>query len=72
MRRPHCSPGHRWNGTEAWEDMLVILREELGGRPAYSTGHWCRLCGARPGIEARRLSSVDEANAWLRLEQNLR
>jgi hypothetical protein len=52
--------------------MLVILREELGGEPAYSTGHWRRLCRARPGIEARRLSSVDEANAWLRLEQNLR
>ena len=64
---PLLSCGHRWSGTEPWEDMLVILKEEVDGRPAYSTGHWCRLCRARRDIEARRLGSQVEADAWLRV-----
>ena len=63
---PLLSCGHRWNGAEAWEDMLVILKEEVDGQPAYSTGHWCRLCRAGRDIEVRRLGSVAEADAWLR------
>ena len=46
--------------------MLVILKEEVDGQPAYSTGHWCRLCRARRDSKARRLESVAEADAWLR------
>ena len=64
---PLLACGHCWNGTEPWEDMLVILKEEVDGRPAYSTGHWCRLCRARRGIAARRLGSLVEADAWLRV-----
>jgi hypothetical protein len=50
--------------------MLVVLKEEVDGAPAYSAGHWCRLCRARPGVEERRLPSIEEANAWLRLQLN--
>ena len=46
--------------------MLVILKEEVDGQPAYSTGHWCRLCRMRRHIAARRLGSVAEADPWLR------
>ncbi len=65
---PILACGHRWNGVEDWSDMLVILKEELEGQPAYSTGHWCRLCRARREFDERRLASVAEAVAWLRSE----
>jgi len=51
--------------------MMVILKEDLDGRPGYSTGHWCRLCRTKAGVEERRLSSMEEANAWLRHELSL-
>ena len=69
---PLLACGHRWNGHEDWDNMFVILKQEIDGAPAYSTGHWCRLCRTRPGVEERRLPSIDEANAWLRLELGLR
>ncbi len=66
---PLLSCGHHWNGVEAWEDMLVILKEEVEDRRAYSTGHWCRLCRARRERDNRRLHSLEEAEAWLRSVQ---
>jgi hypothetical protein len=54
--------------------MLVILKEEVNGQPAYSTGHWCRLCRMRRDIEAlrrglRRLEHRCEAGVVPRIEQ---
>ena len=63
---PLLACGHRWNGIEAWDDMPVILAEDVEGQPACSTGHWCRLCRARRDIGERRLATVTEAYAWLR------
>ena len=68
---PILACGHRWRGREAWDDMMAIPKEDLDGRSGYSTGHRCRFCRAKAGVEERRLSSIDEANARLRLELSL-
>ena len=65
---PLLDCGHRWNGTEDWSDMAVILKETLDGpeglQPAISTGHYCRSCRAK--ITGERFASLAEAEAWLR------
>ena len=56
---PLLDCGHRWNGTEDWSDMAVILKETLDGpdgpQLAISTGHYCRVCRTR--ITGERLAS---------------
>ena len=65
---PLLACGHRWNGTEDWSEMAVILKETLDGadgpQPAISTGHYCRAC--RAGITGERFNSLAEAEVWLR------
>jgi hypothetical protein len=68
--QPLLACGHRWNETEAWSEMAVVLKETLDGpdgpQPAISTGHHCRACRAR--ITGERFASLAEAEAWLRQE----
>jgi hypothetical protein len=65
---PLLACGHRWNGTEAWLDMVVIVKEQIdgpqGSQPAISTGHFCRACRAK--ITGERFGSLAEAEEWLR------
>ncbi len=65
---PILACGHAWDGTEAWADMLVVLKETLdapeGPQPAYSAGHYCRACRER--IVGERFASPAETEACLR------
>ncbi len=65
---PILACGHEWDGVEDWDDMAVILKAEIDGpdgpQPAYSSGHFCRDC--RATLQGERLSSIREADDWLR------